>query len=64
MEVRKLLLEWVSGGFVWVAELLVARVAEFGMKDDCAGLLGFLAGVAGLSIELLFLGARRLGWRG
>ena len=62
--VRRLLLEWLFDGFVWTAEFFVARVAGLGIGAGCADLQGFLAGVAGLSIELLFLGARRLGWRG
>ena len=58
--VRRLLLEWVFDGFVWIAELFVARVAGAG----CADLQGFLAGAAGLSTGLLSFGVQRLEWRG
>ena len=51
----------VSGSSVRIAEMFAARVVEFGMKIGCAGLLGFLARAAGLSIGLLSLGIRRLG---
>ena len=62
--VRRLSLEWVfgaSGSFVWIAEMFVGRVVEIGMKVGRAGLLGFLARAAGLSIGLLSLGFQRLG---
>ena len=49
---------------MWVVEFFVARVVGFGIGAGCADLQGLLAGVAGLSIELLFLGVRRLGWLG
>ena len=49
---------------MWVVEFFVARVVGLGIGAGCADLQGLLAGVVGLSIELLFLGVRRLGWLG
>ena len=39
----------------------VARVVGLGIGAGCVDLPGLLAGVVGLSIELLLLGVRRLG---
>ena len=66
MGAHRLLREWVIGvsgpsNSVRIAEMFAARVVEFGMKIGYAGLLGFLARAAGLSIGLLSLGIRRLG---
>ena len=60
--VRRLLLEWVLGGFVWIAELFVARVAELGIGAGFADLQGFLAGAAGPNTGLLSFGVQRLEW--
>ena len=47
-----------------VVESFVARVVGLGIGAGCVDLPGLLAGVVGLSIELLLLGVRRLGWLG
>ena len=64
VQARRLQLGQMSVGFVWYAEVFVARVDGLGLGAGCVDLLGFLVEAAGLNIGLLSLGVQRWGWLG